>query len=86
MLINKKILLEDLDLPWSAIENTVVDNSRWSIQHEIIFEYQGKFYCTYYSVGATEQQDESPWEYEDNVGCTEVVKKKVMMEQWVPVE
>jgi hypothetical protein len=86
MKISKEILVNNLDLPWSAIEDSVIDNSRWSIDHEIIFEYQGKFYRAYYSVGATEMQMEKPWEYEDTVECTEVAKKQVMVEQWVPVE
>lgn len=80
-----KFLREELELPWNAMIDEVVDNSRWSIQHEIIFEYEGKFYRTSYSVGATEQQDEGPWEYDDTVECTEVEQKEVLVKQWVPV-
>ncbi len=61
MNIDKKVLTDDLELPYNAIEDNVIDNSRWSINHEIIFEYQGKFYQAYYSGGATEQQMEEPW-------------------------
>ena len=81
-----EFLLNELDLPCNVIEDHVVDNSRWSIDHKIIFEYEGKFYKTYYSVGATECQDESPWEYKDKVECIEVEKKQVMVEQWVAKE
>lgn len=81
----KDFLMGELDLPYSAIKDKVWDNSRWSIFHEIIFEHEGKFYQTSYSVGATECQDEGPWEYEDEVECTEVEKRQVMREEWIPV-
>lgn len=84
--LDPKFMKDELDLPWRAIEDEVVGNSRWSVQHSIIFEYQGKFYSTSYSVGATEMQDERPWEYEDTVDCYEVVKKPVTVEKWVEVE
>lgn len=86
MKFKKEFLRDELDLPYNAIENHVIDNSRWSIQHEIIFEHEGKFYQAYYSVGATECQDERPWEYEDEVECTEVVKQEVTRMEWVPVK
>lgn len=82
----REFLTNELDLPYEALEDEIVDNSRWSIQHAIIFEHEGKFYRTYYSVGATEIQDESPWEYEDEVECFEVVKAKVVKEEWVSLE
>lgn len=82
---DREILLM-MNLPQSALEDKIIENSRWSIYHEIIFEYEGKFYQTYYSVGATECQYESPWEYDDEIICTEVKKKSVVVEQWVPIE
>ena len=43
----------------------------WSVHHEMVFKYEGMFYRTHYSVGATETQDESPYEYdEDMIECT----------------
>lgn len=52
---------------WITVETKIVDNSRWSITHEGIFQHgpTGKFYQMSYSVGATEQQDERPFEYYD---------------------
>lgn len=79
-------LSEELDLPYGAIEDNITDSSRWSIYHEIIFEYEGKYYRTSYSCGATECQDEGPWDNEDSVVCTEVEEKEVLVKQWVPVE
>lgn len=80
-------LVNELDLPWTAVEDNIIDNSRWSIHHEIVFkDTDGKFYQTTYSVGATECQEERPWEYETVVKCTEVEKKQVMVERWMPVD
>lgn len=85
-IFSKDYLVNTLDLPWSALEDKVIDTSRWSIEHEIVFEDDGKYYQTAYSVGATECQEERPWEYEDEIECTEVEKKMVMVEKWVAVE
>lgn len=84
----KKFLVNDLDLPDCAIEDTLESTSRWSEHHTIIFEHEGKFYRTHYSCGLTEMQCESPWEYDDDIECTEVqkIRKQVWVEQWVPVE
>lgn len=79
--------MDELDLPYeNTIVNRIVNTTRWSIIHEIVFEDNGKFYMTTYSKGATECQDESPWEYDDEVKCTEVELKEVKVKKWVPVE
>ena len=83
---SKDYLTNELDLPYSAIYDEITDNSRWSIYHTCVFENNGKFYTTGYSVGATECQDESPWDYEDEVECTEVELKEVVLKKWVTVE
>lgn len=63
-----------LDLVWhlssdveglSLISDQITDTSRWSIHHHMVFEFNGKFYSTFYSEGATESQDESPWEWSE---------------------
>lgn len=55
------------------IKNEIYDTRRWSQDYELIFQYEGSFYQTCYSRGATEQQDEQPFEYEgDEIECTEV--------------
>lgn len=68
----KLILWENLDNTEILVDD-IIDNSRWSIMHLFIFKYtDGKIYETTYSIGATESQDERPWEYEDEVECVEV--------------
>lgn len=85
---NKEYLTKELGLPYDCklIEDDIIDTTRWSIVHEIVFEDNGKFYMTTYSEGATEYQDERPWEYEDEVKCTEVELKEVKVKKWIPVE
>lgn len=86
MVFSKDYLRDELDLPSSALVDDIIDNSRWSIHHKIVFEDKGKFYQTYYSEGATEMQDESPWEYDDDVECTEVELRDVKVKKWIPVK
>jgi hypothetical protein len=84
MKFKSKYLKNELDLPHSAIVNEITDTSRWSIHHKIVFEHEGKFYQTHYSEGATEIQDERPWEYDEDVDCIEVELKPVTVMKWVP--
>jgi hypothetical protein len=81
--LDKKYMMDELDLPSSALLDEITDTSRWSVHHRIIFPYQGRFYEAHYSEGATEIQDESPWEYDETVECTEVELKEVKVKKWV---
>lgn len=81
--IAKTELLDEYVLD-DPISDEIVGTSRWSVQHEVIFKWKdGKNYKTHYSVGATEQQDESPWEYETEVNCVEVEQQQVTVTKWV---
>lgn len=83
MLFEKQFLLDLLDDDGDpTVYDKIIDTSRWSIHYERVFKHDGKFYRTYYSVGATESQDESPYEYEpDMIECGEVkpVEKVVIV-------
>lgn len=84
---SRDYLMKELDLPYdNTIVDNIIDTTRWSIIHEIVFEDNGKFYRTTYSEGATECQDERPWEYEDEVECEEVELREVKVKKWMPVE
>ena len=62
-----------------TIYNKITDHSRWSVYHEVVFQHDTKFYQTGYSVGATESQDESPYEYEpEEIECPEVFPRTVV--------
>ena len=60
------------------VENELYETSRWSLHYNLVFSYDGKFYETQYSCGATEKQSESPFEDADNeIECDEVVRVEV---------
>jgi hypothetical protein len=64
---------ELLDDPNSGlIQDTIVDTARWSIVHKIIVKIGDKLYQSRYSVGATECQEERPWEWDKTVDFFEV--------------
>ena len=58
----------------TVVLNEISDHNRWSTIHRFVFKPEGenRLYETSYSKGATEQQDEQPWQYEDEVECVEV--------------
>lgn len=71
--------------------NEIIDHSRWSVGHRCIFQFEGKLYSCVYSVGATEQQDEGPFEWnneEDLEECYEVrlVEKLVKVYEEIKIE
>lgn len=82
--LSKEIMLDILD-SGEVLEEQIIDHGRWTIQYEIIFKYEDKYYRAYYSIGATEMQCESPWEYDDEVNCYEVHKVSKMVEVWEDV-
>ena len=82
----RKIVYNDFAFA-ELIEDKIVDTSRWSVLHVMIFKYKDKFYTSSYSVGATEQQDEQPYQYAaDSIECPEVRAHEVMTIEWVLVE
>lgn len=85
MKFKKEYLIEELGLPYDCdlVNEEIINTTRWSIIKEIIFQDKdGKYYQTTYSEGATEYQDEAPWEYEDEVECTEVELREVKIMKW----
>lgn len=73
----------------TSVENRITSTGRWSINHKMVSreDATGKFYVVYYSRGATEQQDESPFEYEpDLIECAEVrpVERLVVVYEAAP--
>lgn len=69
---------EMLEILWGSqgkvLRHKTVNNSRWSIHYKLIFQRNddGPIYRANYSVGATEYQDERPWQDEKEVECIEV--------------
>lgn len=71
------ILGNDYD-EYKIIENEIVDHRRWVIVYKLIFKDINnladiKYYQVFYQIGATEYQDESPWEFDgEDIEVTEV--------------
>jgi len=57
-----------------VVSDVLSGHRRWSVDHRLVFRKDGKFYQTRYSVGATEMQEESPWQDETEVECQEVIQ------------
>lgn len=77
-------LLDDDCETLERVSDSITGKSRWSVDHVLVFrdKASGKFYGTAYSVGATEQQDERPFEYDgDVIECAEMraVEKVVVV-------
>jgi hypothetical protein len=65
------------------VVSTITSVTRWSICYEKIIKRisDGVFFKMNYRVGATEMQDESPYEWEDEVSIPEVfpVEKTIIV-------
>lgn len=71
MKFSKEFLLEELEE--DPVLEEIFDKRRWSIVYRRVFKFEGRFYETMYSIGATESQDEHPYEYDpDEIECKEV--------------
>lgn len=78
-------LLED-DVPYDPVHDEIIGHGRWTVEHRIVFARDGKFWQTEYNVGATENQEQQPWEYETEVECREVVLQRVLVDKWMVVK
>lgn len=79
-------LSDDSDV-LAKIRDELVETTRWSVLRELTFgTMDGKVYQTTYSVGATEMQDEGPFEYDgDLIHCIEVEPVEVTVIEYRPV-
>ena len=68
---------------FETVTSEITDTTRWSICYEKIAKRisDGKFFKLNYRVGATEMQDESPYEWVDEVSIPEVfpVEKTIIV-------
>lgn len=77
MKFTKEFLLYSLGEE-NIISDKIDSKSRWSIKYRRVFKHDDKFFETYYSIGATESQDQIPYdEEEDLIECREVFPEQV---------
>jgi hypothetical protein len=68
-----------------TVYDRIVGHSRWSVHHERVFKYEGRFFRTTYSTGATEMQDEAPYEYDgEQIECVEVFPRETVVTVYLP--
>jgi len=74
-------IIFDLNKNFVTIEKQIIEISRWSIRYSIVIQRlsDGKFFKSCYSEGATELQDEQPYEYEDEAIFKEVFPVEEMI-------
>ena len=79
-------IVQDNEEGWKLLAHEIIDQSRWTTAHMAIVqrESDGKTFRTYYQVGSTEYQDESPFEYTD-VEFIEVAPKETVVTVYEPV-
>lgn len=70
---------------WKTIEENTIGHSRWAIEKEGIFQHlpTKRYYKLDWNEGATEMQDEAPFEYDEGIEAIEVIQKEVTIKQWV---
>ncbi len=63
---------------YETVHDEISGKRRWSVDHWLVVKRKsdGRFFADGYSVGATESQDERPWEY-DEPNFTEVFAKQI---------
>lgn len=77
MKLSKSVVRDEMDLPYGGsdraeiIRDTMIDTSRWTVDHELIVKIDGVLYSCLYGRG-TGDEGELPWEYDDEVEFTPV--------------
>ena len=69
------------------ISDVLSEHDRWSVVHTLIVQFPEQMgtddaWELSYGVGATESQNESPWEYEDEVTGTLVRRTTKVVDVW----
>ena len=83
----RDLAYDDAPDEYQVIENVLVGHSRWSLQYRMVFMFGDLFFQTHYNKGATEMQDESPYEYDSEmVECLQVRPKLVEVTKYVAVQ
>ena len=58
-------ILDEGPTNYTIVQDHPVSHGRWDVMHELVIRRisDGRYFKDIYYVGATESQDESPWEY-----------------------
>jgi hypothetical protein len=76
---------EEMD-GYTMISDKIIDNDRWAIRSELTFKYDDKYYIVHYRRGATELQDEYPFDdCGDLVECMEAERHAKPVYYYIPI-
>jgi len=69
----------------TVVENTIIGHSRWSIDYELVVERESDktYWSAVYGVGATEMQEERPFEDEGDVTFGQVFPVQVSVTKYL---
>jgi len=84
----RELAFEDESDNYIAVENKQIGNSRWSIHYSLVIKSktEDRYYATTYSRGATEQQEERPFEYDGElITFSEVVPKETKIIEYIAI-
>lgn len=79
MKISKEKLENEYGLPHDCADNVLViqdtmyQKRRWTIVHRMIVQIDQKYYEIYWSEAATENQEQDPWDWAEQVEFNEVI-------------
>lgn len=72
---------------YEVVLDELEDTSRWRHHYRLVFRHGGRLYETRYNTGATECQDERPFEFDDDeIECQEVEAHEKTVTDYRPVE
>lgn len=82
----RDVVYDDHD-DWEKVYKKIDGHSRWAVQYEGVYLHKPtkEHYCFCWQKGATESQDEQPFEYETQYSPTKVREIEVIGTGWVPV-
>lgn len=65
---------------FEQIEEEIVDSGRWDVVYEVVVRRKsdGKYFASCFTKGATEMQDQSPYEYDERKFWEVVPKTKTI--------
>ena len=82
-------VIDDMSESLTCISNKIADKNRWTVEYDLTFRENstGLTYQVYYSVGATEYQDEGPFSNEgDMIECTQMEEVEELVKVYKPLK
>ena len=56
----------------NIVRDRITEHKRWCVVHELIFKRNDKLYRLIYKIGATEREEQHPFDEAETIKCKEV--------------